>query len=379
MKGRIDFIDGLRAVAVLSVVAFHAAGINAGVLPSTAAPILAVLRQGCHGVDLFFVISGFCLSYPVLARVHGRDLTPFDFTAFISRRVIRIVPPYFVAIAALLALALFVRAVHLPTPAGMPQHGLTVADVIRQAFFFDADVHLLNSAFWTLAVEFRWYLLFPIALWLWLRSPKAFGLAALAAAIASTATRAGSVDLAVLPTFMLGIVAADLHLRSFRWVPRIAIPALLLALVAAFLTSKSPAYLWSANSFWAIASFWFVVAAGVIPALRSLMSLKFLTAIGVTSYGIYLVHEPAGSFIADTLGPHTAGWILFTVMAIAGIVAGMLFSLAAERPFVSTPLRARLVSELYPALSNIFKRCGISGRIDLPPPAEEPPAVRAVA
>src|SRR5690242_19069564 len=60
-RHRIAYVDGLRAVAVLLVVAFHAAKYS-GMSP--AGPMASLLRAGSHGVDLFFVLSGFCLSYP---------------------------------------------------------------------------------------------------------------------------------------------------------------------------------------------------------------------------------------------------------------------------------------------------------------------------
>ena len=67
-KHRIGYIDGLRAVAVLSVVACHCASIYPA--DFTQHPILwRTLLAGKHGVDLFFVLSGFCLAYPTLKRL----------------------------------------------------------------------------------------------------------------------------------------------------------------------------------------------------------------------------------------------------------------------------------------------------------------------
>ncbi|MGZ3506238.1 MAG: acyltransferase family protein [Vulcanimicrobiaceae bacterium] len=70
-RKRIAYIDGLRAVAVLSVVTYHAGKYAPASFVSLASPLSVVLRQCYHGVDLFFVISGFCLAYPTLARLRG--------------------------------------------------------------------------------------------------------------------------------------------------------------------------------------------------------------------------------------------------------------------------------------------------------------------
>lgn len=379
MLRRIEFLDGLRAVAVLSVVAFHTAGHNAAFVASASKPLVAVLRQGCHGVDLFFVISGFCLSYPVLRHVRDGEPAPFfDVCGFAARRIVRIVPPYYAAIGLLLVLAAFLTALHAPLPSGMPQHGFSAADVLRQGLFFDENVRYLNDVFWTLAVEFRWYLLFPIVLWLWLRSPRAFGLVAIAAMFAAFATRAQSVDLAVLPTFMLGIVAAELYLRNYTVVRVIALPVFALALAAAYVTGQTTYFEWSASPLWGLAAFCFVVAVGALRPLRALLSVKLLTAIGLTSYGIYLVHEPFRALIQTAFSPYAAGWILWAAGAICAVAVGMLFSFVAERPFVSTPLRARSIAALEDAVGPLFDLLGISRRIPLPSTPEDPP-VRAVA
>lgn len=379
MRPRIEFLDGLRAIAVLAVVAFHTAGHNPALIASTPESILAVLRQGCHGVDLFFVISGFCLSYPVLLRMRGAPPGKFDVCSFAARRTVRIVPPYYAAIGLLLILAVVLTKLHVPMPIGMPQHGFTAADVVKQGLFFDSDVRFLNDAFWTLAVEFRWYFIFPIALWLWLRSPKAFVVAAFAAVFAAAATRAQSVDLAVLPTFMLGIVAADLYLRDYALVRVLALPALAATLVAAFASSQTAHFEWSANPLWGLAAFCFVLSVSLLRPLRNLLSLKALTLIGFTSYGVYLVHEPFRALVQRGLSPYAGGWVLWIAGAVGAVVCGMLFSYVAERPFVSNPLRTRAVSSVEAALSRIFGRFGIAREVQLPASGQSAETVRAVA
>src|SRR5215469_8375561 len=92
---RIRYIDGLRAVAVLSVVLYHAAGRQSANWPYW---LHWSVLQGAHGVDLFFVLSGFCLSYPTIAAIAAGKHVTFSVDSFLSKRLIRIVPPYYASI-----------------------------------------------------------------------------------------------------------------------------------------------------------------------------------------------------------------------------------------------------------------------------------------
>jgi len=83
-------IDGLRAFAVLSVVAFHA-------FPSW-------LKGGFVGVDIFFVISGFLITSHIFENL---DKGHFSFTDFFSRRIRRIFPALIIVMASSLAFGCF--------------------------------------------------------------------------------------------------------------------------------------------------------------------------------------------------------------------------------------------------------------------------------
>src|SRR5579871_6461631 len=156
---RIAYVDGLRAVAVLLVVAHHVAR-HAPHAPAQV-PFLSfehVLLDGSHGVDLFFVLSGFCLSYPFLQALREQGAAVFDLPRYFAKRVVRIVPPYY-AVLSLFAIA------------GFGMHRASApADFLKQLFFLDWHTNFVNGSFWTLCVEFRWYFLFPLALLLWVKA-----------------------------------------------------------------------------------------------------------------------------------------------------------------------------------------------------------------
>jgi peptidoglycan/LPS O-acetylase OafA/YrhL len=335
-RHRIGYIDGLRAVAVLSVAAFHA--FHSTKSASIGAPI---------GVGLFFVLSGFCLSYPTLFRLRESGVAGFNVASYAARRLVRIVPPYYIAIAVLVAFAWTIARLGFALPESMARGGITLPDVVHALFFLDAHSRYIDWSFWTLPVEFRWYFIFPVALWLWTVSPRAFALALFALMFVVPLTLAASLDLFVLPAFLLGIVAAHLRLYERRW-ERWALPCAVVLVPLAYL--QSPGFI---TPVWALAMFAVVVAAGAFKPIEAVLSFRGLTTVGFASYSIYLIHQPVILF-CEAHG--TSPWLALAV----SLLAGFAFWAAAERPFVETSVRVTLLKEL----SSVFNRWAVWLRVD---------------
>jgi peptidoglycan/LPS O-acetylase OafA/YrhL len=206
---------------------------------------------------------------------------------------------------------------------------------VRQAAFLDNETRMVNTSFWTLAVELRWYVIFPIALWLWTRSPRVFFAVAVAAFLAF-ATRAGSIDLLVLPAFMLGIVAAYLRIYA-RPFAAYALP--LFVPVFGVVLMQTPHSWGFISPFSEAAAFLLVVSGGAVAFFERVLSNQALTLVGTASYSIYLVHSPLMGVLEQTgVAP------LFA--AVAGVCAGLAFWWIVERPVTQAPLRDRLVARL---------------------------------
>jgi peptidoglycan/LPS O-acetylase OafA/YrhL len=96
-------VDGLRCVAIASVLAYHINGYTVAKTPythtTTAAtdPLCRIFAQGHVGVQLFFVISGFILALP-FARQHLRAGKVVTLGDYFLRRLIRLEPPYAIAL-----------------------------------------------------------------------------------------------------------------------------------------------------------------------------------------------------------------------------------------------------------------------------------------
>ena len=150
--GQVEAIDGLRAISILAVVAYHVG--------------LPRFGGGYVGVDVFFVISGYLIIGQILAGLRRG----FSLSEFWGRRAIRILPPYLLVILATLALSSLV----LTTPAEWADLGREVrwsaAMVVnhhflgQQGYFDTASESKPLLHLWSLAVEEQFYLAAPLVL-----------------------------------------------------------------------------------------------------------------------------------------------------------------------------------------------------------------------
>jgi peptidoglycan/LPS O-acetylase OafA/YrhL len=147
-------IDGLRAVAVLAVVSFHA-------FPS-------LLSGGFIGVDVFFVISGYLISTIIFENL---DKNTFSFTDFYVRRIKRIFPALILVLVASYVFGWLVLTAdeykqlgkHIAAGAGFTSNLI----LWSEAGYFDNSAEtkpLLNL--WSLSIEEQFYIVWPFVLWL---------------------------------------------------------------------------------------------------------------------------------------------------------------------------------------------------------------------
>src|SRR3954447_13625650 len=142
------YIQILRLLAAVAVVAFHAWGVAPDGYKAPESAIAFALSRGGHGVDLFFVISGFIIFY----ATHGAELTPAE---FLRRRVTRIVPLYFVVIFTVTMLAMTLPATFGTPDWYTPRHILKSLAFIA---FTDGDMPVVYVG-WSLEYEMYFYLI----------------------------------------------------------------------------------------------------------------------------------------------------------------------------------------------------------------------------
>jgi peptidoglycan/LPS O-acetylase OafA/YrhL len=145
-------IDGLRAVAILSVVIYHA--------------VRDVAPGGFVGVDIFFVISGFLISGIVL---RGLNTGKFTFVDFYRRRIRRILPALIIVLATTWAIGWFVlgSGEYLALGRQISAAALFVSNFVlmRDSGYFAPSAELNPLLhLWSLAIEEQFYLVWPIVL-----------------------------------------------------------------------------------------------------------------------------------------------------------------------------------------------------------------------
>ena len=150
-------LDGLRGLAIVLVVVTHSYVTNfrpAAAVGPVAFGLEPVVLGGSLGVELFFFISGFVLFLPYARAMCGERAFP-TFAHFVDRRISKIVPSYWLAVV-LTAFLFFAPAdVEARRAVEIARHLAFVHSFWRESIF------ALVSAFWSLAIEVQFYVLFP--------------------------------------------------------------------------------------------------------------------------------------------------------------------------------------------------------------------------
>jgi peptidoglycan/LPS O-acetylase OafA/YrhL len=344
---RLEFLDGLRALAALAVVLHHA---RLEVWVAKSATPLAYF--GRLSVDVFIVISGFCLMLPVLKT--GGAL-PGGVRTFLWRRCRRILPPYYGALGISLLLGwLFIGEktgshwdMSLPiTRNGIVANALMLQDVVHR--------YEINHVFWSIAVEWKIYLVFPLILLLWrhlggVLTTTLMLVLTIPIVLQLHQTRLAELTVHYLGLFCLGMLAASLARAPGRFPWRLT-SLVGVALVTALVwigwglkLSAPRAVVLDVLVGLTTLSVLVMLAAHPAGALHRLLSVSPLARIGVFSYSLYLVHAPLQQLLWQyflrplALGEDATYWLLALVGTPLIVGCAYLFFLALERPFLRTP------------------------------------------
>jgi len=296
-------IDGLRAVAVLAVIAYHA-------FPDW-------LGGGYVGVDVFFVISGFLISGII---VSGLEQGAFSFARFYIRRARRLLPALAIVLAACYAIG---WREMLPQELRQLSREIAasvgfVANIVfwQDTSYFNADtirrplIHL-----WSLGVEEQFYAIWPLCLWLgWRFGRRTLPLTAtiFALSFACNIVQTGSDPVGAFfsPATRLWelLAGALILLLAPRLSPR-GRSGDLIALAGAALVAWSAAAFDSHTAFPGLAALLpvagtcLLIVAGSARAWlnRRVLAHPFFVFVGLISYPLYLWHWPLLSF-ANIIG-----------------------------------------------------------------------------
>jgi peptidoglycan/LPS O-acetylase OafA/YrhL len=332
-------IDGLRAVAVIAVVLFHA-------FPS-------FLKGGFIGVDIFFVISGFLIS-SILIRELKADA--FSIAKFYARRVTRIFPAL---IAVLIACLVFGWLALLSEEyKSLAKHALAGAGFVSNLVFWSETSYFDVASeakpllhLWSLGVEEQFYLLWPLLLLLFVRLRANVPLAICATIAVSfglnlfQATHNPTADFYSPLTRVWELLAGALiACTPSHWKPSFRV-ANALSCVGTALIVAGLITITSANVFPGTLALVPVTGAALLIAAgpqglinRIVLSNRLMVGIGLISFPLYLWHWPLLSFprIIESATPSTS-------IRIAAVLITILLSWLTYK-FIETPIRTGAIS-----------------------------------
>ncbi len=362
-------VDGLRAIAVVAVILFHAN--------------LGLATGGYVGVDIFFVISGYLISSIILREI---DQKRFTFLGFYERRIRRIFPALFVVLAATSAASWFI----LP-----PEQMQTFAQSVVATTTFAANIFFwLKSGYfggdaelfplihmWSLAVEEQYYIVFPFLVMIaagarkrWL--PWVMGIA-FAASFAACVVVTRDQPLAAF--FLAPMRAWELFAGVFvaiyqrPWLAalgrvrgaRQAVETAGLAAVVApiFLFDSTTAF-----PGWIAAIPVFGTAALILTStggsiIGRVLASGPMVGVGLISYSAYLWHQPLYALSRMQGLPERGPWVYAVLIAATFLLAWLSWRFV-EQPFRDRRRFRRLtIYAVFVVLSGALLLWGLAGHV----------------
>jgi peptidoglycan/LPS O-acetylase OafA/YrhL len=349
-------IDGLRALAVLPVILFHAG--------------FTTFSGGFVGVDIFFVISGYLITTIIVDEM---DKGSFSLLNFYERRARRVLPALFFVMLCTLPFAWFwMRPQDLKSFSqsleAVPLFGSNVLFYLTSGYFDTASElkPLLHT--WSLAVEEQYYVLFPIFLMLaWKLGKKwIITLLALVAIVSAIAAQWGSAThpfftFYLLPTrgfeiligALISLYINRILITNKVYFQSVSLAGLALVLYAIFAFDKNTP---SPSLYTLIPT----VGAGLILVFANnknivgkLLGSKLFVGIGLISYSAYLWHQPLLAF-ARLRSINEPSALLLGLLATLSILMGYLSWKYIENPFRNKSITSQKRIFIYGFTGSLF-------------------------
>ena len=315
---RISFrkdVNGLRAVAVLGVVLYHSG--------------FSFSKGGWLGVDVFFVISGFLISNIIISELNEGN---FKLKVFYKKRIRRILPALYSSLIFSSILAYF-----LLSPTAMIEYSKS----LNSSIFFYANYYLQNLDFynsapakfmplihtWSLAIEEQFYIFYPVLLIFIYKFLKKYFL------------------IIFLSTSLLSIYinTETLEIIKFYQIQFRAWELLLGAILMILQTKFCLKYIHNFGIFMIIFSFWYFDDSFILDIepkliclfgvslillfnneyslLTKVLSLKMITVIGISSFSLYLLHQPIFAYYRIYI---SGRFIQESTFIIISLITGMI-------------------------------------------------------
>lgn len=329
-------IDGLRALAVLPVILFHAG--------------YELFSGGFVGVDVFFVISGYLITTIILSELASDK---FSIVNFYERRARRILPALFVVIAACIPFAWvwldpFALKEFFQSMLATSVFSSNIYFYLKTGYFdVSAELKPLLHT-WSLAVEEQYYVLIPLLMiGLWKVNKKLIGAAFILILLLSLAAAEyfvridGSFNFYLLPTraweLMLGsLVAVFAHRiplqsdsKRMVFLSSFGLGLILYAVFAFDETTPFPSLYTLIPTLGVV---FILCSSSKTNIVNRLLSHKILVSIGLVSYSAYLWHQPILAFYRTITFNEPTWWVGVLVTLSTLALASLTYHFV-EQPF----------------------------------------------
>ena len=295
-KQRIGVINALRAFAALAVAWGHFVAGQGKYLGLSG-------KYGYLGVDIFFVISGFVIPWSLFRSRYVLR----DYPRFLLKRNIRLYPPYLASIAITILATNFV----LVPLFHIPRMTVTGRDLLLHFAYLNDLAHLpwVNVVYWTLAIEFQWYLLVGLTMPLLAsRSPWPRFTATAAMMLAYYTVYWDRTVFHYLPVFLIGVFVFQYRAQIIGWGEMLG-----LVTVVTFGMLRLSGWLVPLVA----------VPTGLLIAYSQFHN-QAADRVGDVSYSLYLLHLPIGVSVIGLLShwlPYSSAYI--GVLDAIGVAASL--------------------------------------------------------
>ena len=315
-------ISFLRALASISVCLFHLVFGNTNFLEKNTSDF-QIFKYGYLGVPVFFIVSGFIICYSLPTNYQLKN-----FYSFFKKRLTRVEPPYLVSILLTLIVTYIASLV---TYNAVEISWKNLLYHIGYLNNFTTNTYI-NVVYWTLGIEFQFYILIGLLFHL-INKSVYFLILIIIGLLASSYIKINNTSLICehIPIFCIGILMYFIGYNN-KYPKLILICLLIATLIIISLNQKEDLY-----------AGLFTICIIVTPFHKT----KVISFLSKISYSLYLVHVPIGGRIINLslrfVKTDTQRWITVLIALVTCIIVAYLFYTAVEKPAIKWSKQMRYI------------------------------------
>jgi len=301
-SSNIPVLYTLRAVAAISVCLFHYICTTTGFFHNPY--LLTPFSFGKYGVEMFFVISGFVMPW----AMYNGGYTFKKFFTFLFKRIARLEPSYIASLA--IAIVLLVLRQKYIEHTAMHLNPMQVFLHFGYMIPFFKNYTWFNQVYWTLAIEFQFYIFMAFFYTLLVKGNVFIRLALYIVALVACYYSTDFLPY-YISFFLLGIIV---FLKKIGHINNIEfyISSTIMAAACVYKFSYAPAI--------------FALVAFICIAFFESKEIKFLHPFGKISYSLYLLHPLLGAAVINVLSHNIHSPVMKVLLVLLGIGVTLLSS-----------------------------------------------------